>query len=488
MIEHFKRFSSQTIVYGLGDAFIKAIAFFLIPLYTRMLTTEQVGIISLLTVIEVILLFILSLSLNSAVLKVFHDYKNESEKRKVFSTSAIFMGIIALFACSILFWQVESISIIIFKSANNAVCLKFVFASVFFNLFRLLGLSYFRAKEKPVYYSILNLIHFILLVGLNIIHVLFLKQGVLGVVKSSLYTSIFLFLIVITTVYKNTGVAFSKHMLIKLLHFGLPMVPGTVAIWVLNMSDRYLLIMFADTAEVGLYDIAYKFGMIVNMILVMPFRTAWLPFIFSIQHKEEADKIYSGALTYFLLIATLLFLVLTLFANEIIIIFTTAAYLPGTKVIPFIAMAYIFYGLYYIVDIGVLLKVKTIYYTIITGIGAIVNIGLNLMLIPKYGMMAAAINTTIAYFLIFVLMYWVSRRIYPIAYEKIRVLKIVMIGIFLFFGGNLIPVNSMIFSITLKILLLISFPFLLYAINFFRSTELVGYRKIILDIFNSKRR
>lgn len=488
MIEHFKRLSSQTIIYGLGDAVIKAISFFLIPLYTRLLTKEQVGDIALLNYVELILILVLSLGLNSAVLKVFHDYKTEVARRSIFSTAFIFSAFIALIILTILFVNVEILSNIIFKSNKEIIFLRFVIGSSLFNIFRLLALSYYRALEKPLFYSFLNILHFITLVGLNIYHVLFLKQAVLGVVKSSLYTSILLFAIIVVAVFSKIGFSFSQEILKKLLQFGFPMVPGIVANWILTISDRYLLNWFSDSAEVGLYDIAYKFGMIINMLLVMPFRTAWLPFVFSIQKREEANKIYSGVLTYFLLIATFLFLFLALFAKEIIIVMSTPEYLPGVKAIPFIALAYVFFGLYYIVDIGILLKVKTIYYTIVTGIGAIVNIGLNVFLIPRYGMMAAAINSTIAYFLLFFLMLIISRKYYPIQYEKLRIVKIISVGTILYLINNLILFDSLILSIIFKTLLLILFPVVLYFLNFFRSTELIGYRKIISDTFNFKRR
>ena len=165
MIEHFKRLSGQTLIYGLGDAVIKAIAFFLIPLYTRVLTKEEVGIIALINIIELILLFILSWSLNSAVLKVFHDLKTETERRAIFSTALVFISLIALVVLSLLFVNAESMSQIIFKSSGKAIYLKFTFGTVFFNLFRLLGLSYLRALEKPVHYSVLNIVHFTFLVS-----------------------------------------------------------------------------------------------------------------------------------------------------------------------------------------------------------------------------------------------------------------------------------------------------------------------------------
>jgi O-antigen/teichoic acid export membrane protein len=323
MIEHFKRLSSQTLIYGLGDAIIKAIAFFLIPLYTRVLTKEEVGIIALINIIELILLLVLSLSLNSAVLKVFHDLKTETEKRAIFSTSLIFISIIAFFVLSALFINAGALSQIFFRSADYSVYLKIVLVSVFFNLFRLLGLAYLRALEKPIHYSILNIIHFTLLVSLNIYHIVILKQSILGVVKSSVITAGVLFLIVITTVFRNVGFTFSTSILKKLMHFGMPMVPGTVAAWALTVSDRYLLNLFATPADVGLYDIAYKFGMIINMILVMPFRTAWLPFVFSIKPLIFSGDNSNSA------VATLYF-----FINSFAKIFelsSRAAFLSGPK-------------------------------------------------------------------------------------------------------------------------------------------------------------
>jgi O-antigen/teichoic acid export membrane protein len=479
MIEHLKRLSGQTVIYGLGDAVIKAIAIFLIPLYTRVLTKEEVGIIALINIFELMLLFILSWSLNSAVLKVFHDLKTETERRAIFSTALVFISLIALAVLSLLFVNAESISQIIFKSSGKAIYLKFTFGTVFFNLFRLLGLSYLRALEKPVHYSVLNIVHFTFLVSLNVLHVLFLKQSVLGVVKSSLITAAVLFLVVSITVFKNVGFVFSTPILKSLLRFGIPMVPGAIAGWVLTVSDRYLLNQYISPAEVALYDIAYKFGMIINMILVMPFRTAWLPFVFSIKNDKNADKIYSVALTYFLMLATLIFLIISLFAKEIIVLVSTSAYLPGVKAIPYVALAYIFYGIYYIVDIGVLLKVKTIYYTIIAGIGAAVNISLNIIMIPKMGMIAAAINTAIAYFVIVTLMYFISRKLYAVTYEIKRIIKLTFIGSVLFVLGSMISFESTVINILFKLIIIIFFPITLYLTKFFRSTEIAAFKKIL---------
>ncbi len=488
MIEYFKRLSSQTLIYGLGDAIIKAIAFFLIPLYTKKLPTDQVGDIALLNYTEMTLLLVLTLGLASAVFKFYHEGTTEAERRAVFSTATIFSGLISAVVLALLFIQAENISQLIFKSAQQAIYLRFIFGSVLFNLFRQFALAYARAIERPVFYSLLNIVHFLLLVGLNLYYILVLHQGVLGVVKSSLYSAIGVFMIAVVTVFKPIGLAFSRPMLGKLLHFGLPMVPGAVASFALTIADRYLLNWYASADAVGLYDIVYKFGMIINMLLVTPFRTAWLPFIFSVQHKPEANKIYAGAFTYFLLLGTLLFLAVSLFAREIILLFSTQAYLIGVKAVPLVALAYIFYGLFLIVDIGVLLKVKTFYYTIIYGLGAIINIGLNVLFIPKYGMMAAGVNTTIAYFITFITMYFVSQRLHFVPYEWLRIVKIVIIGAALYLLGNWLSFESTIVSLIVKLMLVLSYPIILYLFKFFRATEIAGYQKIITETINRVRR
>ncbi len=235
MIEYFKRFSSQTLIYGLGDAIIKAIAFFLIPLYTKVLTTEQVGDIALLNYTEMTLLLVLTLGLASAVFKFYHEGATESERRRVFSTATIFSGLVTVFVLTILFINAEFISRLIFKSTQQAAYLRFIFGSVFFNLFRQFALAYARAIEKPVFYSVINIIHFSLLVGSKLYYILILQQGVLGVVKSSLYSAIGVFVIVAITVFKKIGISFSKEMLGKLLHFGLPMVPGAGASFTITL-------------------------------------------------------------------------------------------------------------------------------------------------------------------------------------------------------------------------------------------------------------
>ena len=302
-----------------------------------------------------------------------------------------------------------------------------------------------------------NIIHFTLLVSLNVVYVAVLHYKVAGIVQSSVITSFVIFLGVFFLLFRKSGFAFSKTKLRQLLNFGLPLIPGGIAFWMLTLADRYLLKFLSNIEQVGYYEIGYKFGMILSMVLIHPFRTAWLPFMFSIQKDPNAKRVYSSVLTYYLGLAIFIWLGISALGREMVMLTTIPKFYPAFQVIPFIAFANIFYGIYYTVDVGVLVKGKTGAYAIITGIGALLDIGLAVVLIPAHGMMGAAFAKIVAYITLAVLMYWVAQRYYPIHYEISRIVRMLIIGGLLFGATLLIELDSLWISIAAKMPIILLF-------------------------------
>jgi len=462
MKQHFIKLSKHTLIYGMGDIIVKAIAFLLIPLYTRHLTTTDYGELSLLQAIEVALPIILSFGFNSAVLKVFHDYDTQADKKEIVSTAMIFIFITALPICLLLINSASFFARLIgFKSVEDTTFyLQLIFISAFFNLFRLIALSVMRAYEQGILYSAINVVNFTLLVSLNIYHVAILEKKIAGIVQSSAITSFVIFLIVLIALFRRIKFSFSKQKLKELFNFGLPLIPGGLAAWTLTLADRYLLKFLSTSEQVGLYEIGYKFGMILNMLLVHPFRTAWLPFMFSIQKENRAERIYSVVLTYYLCLATFLWLGISALAREVVILSTTKEFYPGYQAIPLIALANLFYGIYYTIDVGVLVKGKTGIYAMITGFGAVLDIGLAATLIPGYGMIGAGVAKVISYSALAIFMYIVAQRLYPIHYEINRICKLLFIGGALYATTFLVHFNSVWVCIVIKMILIMLFLFL----------------------------
>lgn len=473
MIEQFKRLSKQTIIYGLGDVVIKAIAFLLIPLYTHRLSTSEYGELSLLQAIEVALPIILSFGFNSAILKVFHDYKDAKDKKQVISSALLFIFLTALPVILLLIFNARGIALLIgFSSIDQfTIYLQLIFGTVFFNLFRILALAALRAYERGITFSIINIIHFTTLVSLNIINLVFLDKKIDGIVQSSFLTAIIIFIIVSVLVFRKIGFAFSRKKFKALISFGLPLVPSGLAGWTLTLADLYLLKFLSDTDQVGLYNIGYKFGMIVNMVLVHPFRTAWLPFIFSIQKDKNARQIYSTTFTYYMLLGVFLCLALSVFAREIVFIAAAPQYLAGYRAIPLIAISYLFYGIYYTVDVGVLIKSKTGVYAIISWIGASLDILLAWLLIPNYGMVGAGVAKLISFFILAMIMYFFARHYYPIKYEIGRIIHLVILALIFYSVSAYIVSDNLLLIIPTKSALLLLFPVVLFLTGFFTTKE-----------------
>ncbi len=484
MIHHFKRLSKQTIIYGLGDIIIKAIAFVLIPLHTRRLDLDEYGEYALLAAIETVLPIILSFGFNAAILKVFYDYDNEPEKKEVISTALIFIVLSGIPTILLLIFNAEILARWIgFREVSvYTPLLQLTFGSAFFGLFRLVTLSVLRAYERSVTFSVVNILNFSCLILFNIFLVGIKNLKVTGIVLSSFFTQIIIAIMVMITIFRHLKFAFSGLKLKKLFKFGLPLMPGGIAAWLLTLADRYLLNKLLGPESVGLYEIGHKFGMIVNMLLVHPFRTAWLPFIFSIQKDKDAPQIYIKTLTYYMLLGITLCLGLAVCAREMVLISSTTKFLAAYPAIPLIALAYLFYGIYLTVDVGVLVKEKTGMYTLISWIGALLDIGLAFLLIPYFGMLGAGEAKLIAFILLALLMYFFSQRFFPLRYELGRIGQLFLLAGVLYAVSWFIPLQPLWFTIGLKLLLITLFPILLVLFGFFTARE----KEIVLNFIKKK--
>jgi len=201
-----------------------------------------------------------------------------------------------------------------------------------------------------------------------------------------------------------------------------------------------------------------------------------LPFIFSIQKDPNAKKIFANTFTYFMLVGTTLCLALSIFARELVILTLAPKFYPGYQVIPYIALAYLLFGVYNTVDVGVLLTGKTGIYAIISWTGALLNIGLALLLIPQYGVVGAGIAKILAFAALALPMYLTAQRHYPIQYQTSRIFTLLAVALALFFSSLLIPAASLWVALLIKTGLLLLFPVILLLTGFFspREKEIAG--------------
>jgi O-antigen/teichoic acid export membrane protein len=193
-----------------------------------------------------------------------------------------------------------------------------------------------------------------------------------------------------------------------------------------------------------------------------------------VAREENAPQIYARALTYIGLTTTSVSLILMLFAPMLVGLVSPSVYYGAHKIIPFVAFSYAFYGMYFVLSAGLNITRRTYYFPFIVGFAAVLNVVLNLLLIPRYRMMAAACSTLISYFMLAILTYFFSQRFYRVPYEYARLTKL-SLALLAVLAASLVTKSPVgVLGFLMKSLLFLIFLVLLYIFRFFRKGEISG--------------
>lgn len=483
MFEELKSIFKHSAIYGVGNIASKIIGFLMIPLYTRYLTTADYGVVELLDITVAIASELLAMGFAYAVIRFYYDYKNEEEKNQVISTALIFNLSCALVSVILLINLADGLSLLIFGKARYSTFLQIIFITMFFEICLVVPFAYLRAIKASVYYTALMLTRLIIGLSWNIYFVVILKKGVAGILFSGLITGIISFLFIVPLVFYKTGFHFSVKKLKGMLHFGLPLVPDGLAMFILNFVDRYFLRYFSTLSYVGLYSLGHKFGIMLNFLITLSFLQIWTASIFSIANRKDAKELYARIATYFGYVIIFAGLALSVLIKEILMVMAAPSFLEARKVVPLIVIGYVFMGVKYIFDVGFYLQKKTKYIPVISWTTASITIILNGLLISKYAMIGAGMSKALSFLFLTSLTYYISKRVYFVPYEFYRIFKLIVVAIVIYFISLLIPSGSFLFSFLIKGILVCSFPFTLYLLKFYYPEEKAKVKALIKNKF-----
>jgi O-antigen/teichoic acid export membrane protein len=291
---------------------------------------------------------------------------------------------------------------------------------------------------------------------------------------ANLWASAITLAIQLPEVYRRVKPNFDKSLLKQMMAFGLPNIPTYLFVMMIELADRKILEAMRGLEEAGLYSAGYKLGMFMAVV-TGAFRFAWQPFLLSHAEESDAPRLFARVLTYYVLICGFLFLSLSFLVPLLV---TTnlpgvgdaiidRRYWAGLGVFPIILLAHAFDGIYANLMAGVYIKKKTALLPWVTGIAAAVNVGGNLLLVPVYGMWAAAWLTLIAFTIEAILLWVFIRRSYPVPYEWGRLLHLSLVVGGLFLLGSL----GVFRGFLPRIGLIVAMPLALWATGFLRPEE-----------------
>ena len=421
-------------IYTMGQVGTKAFGFFLIPVYTRFLTPADYGIVGYLQVMLQLMASVLMLGFRGAQTRYYYEFKNSSEKigEFLFSINAYLIAVLLTFCLGLTFWGEHLYSLLAVKNIPFQPYLPIVIWTAFFQILNQLVVSYYLATKQYKECAILQFLQFAFMVGMILFFVVYLKQGALGKVKGHLVGQAIFFALFYIPYTRKFIFRFDATYVKYALAFGVPIVFHLLAGVMHNSIDRVILEKYVSMDQLGIYSLGYQIGMVMS-IIVTSVNKAWHPNYFDLMSSETHDRAYENRRMFALWLLGIgsVCLIGMLWAKELLILLTPESYHAAAGVVPIIIMGYFFQGVYFFAVSPIFQFKKTKFLPFLTGAAALLNITLNLLFIPRFGIYGAAYATLISFAFQAFFVYIVSRRLFDPRFElwKIACAFFLLLGV-----------------------------------------------------------
>ena len=400
----YQKFAKDTVVIGIANILIGLSGLILLPLLTKTLGPHDYGIWTQVNITISLILGFVGLGLPYAMTRFLAAKTNKEEIQDEFYSVFCFVFIATLIASFILIMLANFFAKAFFRGAIDIVRITALIISVW--SLDWVYLSLFRSFRQMKRYSIFVVADAYGQIGL-IAYLISNGYGLFSILLSVLFIKVMVFFILSYSVKLQIGIKrphFSK--LKEYLNFGLPTIPGNISSWIVASSDRYVIGYFLGMTSVGVYSAGYNLGSVIFMpIGVLGFILP--PTLSKLYDEGKTDKVknhLSYSLKYFLALAIPFVFGVSLLGKQVLRIFSTPEIaIQGYYIIPLIALSSLFYGVYVVVGHILILVKKTKIVGATWGISALVNLLLNILIVPHVGILGTAITTLIAYSLVLVI-------------------------------------------------------------------------------------
>lgn len=486
MLEKLKQLTKETALYGISTILSRLLNFLLVPLYTNIFSKAEVGIYVNVYAYVAFIQLILIYGLDGAYLKYATGLKGQELKNK-FSTSFNSLIISSLVISMIIILNGNFCADFILLEGDYSYLILSVVGILFFDSITNIPFVHLRLQRRPLKFAVIRTLNILCNITLNIVLIIGYNFGIEAIFYSNLAASILNLILLFPLIIENYNFSFNTASLKEMLNFGLPYLPASLTSMMVRVIDRPILEGMVSKEAVGVYGANYKLG-IFMMLFVGMFQYAWQPFFLDSSKDTDAKKMFGRILTLFLIVGSFIWVILTLFLDDIVKFefvnnrsILGKDFWEGTVIVPVILLGYLFNGMYVNFTAGIFIEEKTKYMPIVTVLGAVSNIVANLILIPQIGIMGAAVAMLISYVTMTIAIFIVSQKFYQIPYEYA---KIASIFISLTITGILYYYNESIwqFGASYKIGLLGLFTGLLFALRVVNLREL----KTIINLFTKR--
>lgn len=439
-------------LYTFASLFTKGISLLLLPFYTSYFTTSDYGVIEILMVFGGLINALVSFQLYQGVSRFLGESSlSVTSKVKLASTGLSFILFTYLVFCTIIllfddfFIGILSSDVTIDKNIFFLAIISTAINGIFYSL----GIQ-LRFLRMVKVFAITSFSHAILNIGLTILFVIGMHSGLSGIYLASIIVTPVIILVQLVFLKDNLKPYFGKKEFKKLFVFSYPLIPAALAYLVLNFTDRIFIKDILSFNELGLYGVAAKFSSVIT-IVILGFSSALTPLVYNSHGEENTKKELRKIFYAFFSVGTIAVLALSVFSRETLYVFTQESYYNAYEVMPLFYISMLITGLN-MFSVGLHIKEKTKIIGVIVIISSLVNVGLNYLLIPEYGLIGASFSTLLAIIFNNSVIFYFGNRNYNLEIDFKRIIFILPLLIVSMYFGNYV-VDSFISNIWSLILI-----------------------------------
>ena len=460
MLDYLRRLATTGFAYTSASVLSKLIALVTLPIYTGLLTTFEYGQAELLFGGVVAVSILVRFGLLEALLR-FYYLPEESGDDVVRSGFAA------------MFWTTTAFAIVLLPFASLIAdpihsepgLVRIAIGGLWLLTLYEYLLTLLRIDERAKAYFVFTVVHVLVAIPLTIVLLVGFDLGPEALLLGSYASGIPFVAYLAITERHRLALVWERSLIRRMLRFGLPTMPAELSLYLLNFADRVIMVVVLGATlgndTLGLYAVAFKFSQAVQ-ILVRGFQLAWPPLAYSITDDGEARRVYSVVTTLFTATCGLIVVAVWLEARWITDVLAASSFADAYKAVGLLALGGSLYGIYLALLVILGRTGRTEFNFPATLAALVINIGLNILLVPDHGIIGAGLALVAAYGAAVILMYVFTQRLFPVPYQWGRLALIAVSGAVLIAAGELLLPSEGIAGFALRLIPIALYPVVLW--------------------------
>ncbi len=419
----------NSLIYFLGGAVSSGGNVLLAPIYVRYLDPGEYGVVSSVAILSAFMVAVLSFGFGGVVTRYYFEIRDQDEWKSLLGTVTTFMvatGLLAALLLCIFFrgaWATLFPAVEFDPYAQLGIWIGFVGA------LPAIPLAVLQAKGNALTYRYLTTASFALVACFMLVFVVGMRQGAFGVLVAQLLAGSLMAVYYLGLVGRIASLRLSVSHLKKALGFGIPITAYAILGITLEMSSRYLVQYLAGLAELGIYSLALIYASILSLV-ASAVNMAWVPIFYKQGLTSNGANLYRTFTLHYLVAMCALGVMLTLFSEETLTAFAPSTYQKAHQIVPILVLANFLGPVSWTVTANpIFLAKKTGILPWLTGVSSAVAILSSLWLIPKFGIAGASLALLFGNLTLVCTSFFVSQKLYPVAYEYKKIGLVLMLAI-----------------------------------------------------------